>query len=115
MPYIVPKQREALDAYVDALIAHIKESNFEVSYLGQLNYAMTRLLLGTFRAINGPLRYWQVTAIMGTLSSMSIEIYRRLVGPYENHQQELNGDIKEFQPEIEKAPEPRKPRGQLTD
>jgi len=114
MPYLKASRREALDAYADALIAHLKDSNFEAAYLGDFNYLFTRILLGTIKEINGPIRYFQAVAALGTLEAMKIEIYRRWISPYENKQMEINGDVKEFM-EQEEAPVPIKDRGRLKD
>lgn len=116
MPYIPMKRREALDAYAEALIAHMKASNFEGSYLGDVTYVMTRIVHGTFQAINGPIRWWQITAIMGILESMKIEFYSRVAGPYERMQCEASGDVKEFIPkeDMEEEHVP-KPRGRFPD
>lgn len=116
MPYIKAARRQALDHCAEEISQFLKNTNFEGAYLGELNYFMTRLLLGTMKSVNGPIRYWQAVAVLGTLEAMKIEIYRRWIGPYENKQQEINGDVKEFQPEEEsEVPAEPKIRGRFED
>ncbi len=96
MPYIAHGRRKALDAYVDSLIAYIKQENFEGAYIGDVTYVLTRLLLGLFRSINGKLRYWQITAIRGILASVTSELHDRVFAPYEAAKCSESGDILEF-------------------
>lgn len=116
MPYIPNKRREVLDQYVNGLADYIKETNLESSWLGDTNYVITRLLMRLVQTF-GPMRYWMAVSLLGTLEAVKIEIFRRAIGPYENKQQEINGDVPEFIPpeEIEMPSEPRRPRGQLED
>lgn len=95
MPYIPTARREVLDKYVEGLSGYIKEINLESSWMGDVNYVITRLLMRMVRTF-GPIKYWQGVAILGTLEAVKVEFYRRVLSPYENKQAELNGDVPEF-------------------
>lgn len=58
---------------------------------GELNYAIYTLLL---RYINNKgMNYATLNEADGTLGSVSKELYRRLIQPYEDEKIEKNGDI----------------------
>lgn len=96
MPYIRPERRAALDAYVDAIATHYKETAKEGSWIGDLTYTMTRLTTRTLRVMFKEIRYWQIVIVIGILQSMIIEFYRRVASPYENRQCGQYGDVAEF-------------------
>jgi hypothetical protein len=95
MPYIPTARREVLDKYVEGLAAYIKGTNLESSWMGDVNYVITRLLMQLVRTF-GTIKYWQGVAILGTLEAVKIEVYRRVLSPYENEQARINGDVVEF-------------------
>lgn len=58
---------------------------------GDLNYLITTMAL---RAWNKSKRnYEALNAIIGALESAKLEMYRRLVVPYEDKKIKLNGDV----------------------
>jgi hypothetical protein len=57
---------------------------------GELNYAITRLVLGFL----GPSpRYQNFNDAIGALEGAKLELYRRVVAPYEDRKIVENGDV----------------------
>jgi len=80
MPYVKPELRAALDAGVK-----------QPEDAGELNYAVTMLVL-KFLAQGKP-SYARYNAAIGALECCKLELYRRLVSPYENAKRAENGDV----------------------
>ena len=93
MPYIKPEYRPRLDSHIEALakeINKIAEEAGEIhSFAGLLDYSFTKISLKTLPEQ----RYWTYTLLEGVLSSISKEVYRRVVAPYEDKQMKERGDI----------------------
>ena len=85
MPYI--KQSERLD--IDFCLSDIEEC---LNSTGELNYAITRLLLKYVERMGGP-SYSVYNAANGTLGNVDKEFYRRYVAPYEDKKMLENGDL----------------------
>lgn len=81
MPYILKKDRTRLDPVIDSLSERIKTS-------GELNYTITKLLLG-----QNPKNYEDFNRLMGIMTSCSMEFYRRKVAKYEIEKCVSNGDV----------------------
>ncbi len=87
MPYIPKDQRPVLDKKMDDLIKHIAALPFEEQD-GALNYTFTRMIRKIY-----PTRYRHLNRALGVLSAVTQELYRRVVGPYEDEKIKENGDI----------------------
>ncbi len=79
MPYIDKKRREELDLKFDPKTA------------GELNYVITNQLVN-YIFLNGE-SYQTFNDIMGALEGSKLEIYRRLIAPYEDRKARENGDV----------------------
>jgi len=79
MPYIKKKRREELDIRPDPQNA------------GELNYIITTQL-SNYIFINGE-SYQTFNDIIGALEGAKLEIYRRLIVPYEDRKAMENGDV----------------------
>jgi len=79
MPYIKKKRREELDLRPDPQNA------------GELNYIITTQL-SNYIFINGE-SYQTFNDIIGALEGAKLEIYRRLIVPYEDRKAMENGDV----------------------
>lgn len=84
MPYIHPDQRFVLDSYLNSLL----ELNLNE---GQLNYIITKLLDNFI--IENKLCYTNLNSAIGILECAKMELYRRLVAPYEDIKIKENGDV----------------------
>ena len=60
---------------------------------GELNYLLTFLVNQyLFRHGETP-SYTDYNEVVGVLECMKLELYRRLIAPYENKKKEQNGDV----------------------
>jgi hypothetical protein len=59
---------------------------------GELNYSITLLLLEYLEADGGP-RYADYNEVIGVLECAKLELYRRMVAPYEDRKMKENGDV----------------------
>jgi len=104
MPYIKPETRVKYDTLIDHLTNQLADAATIDSVSGDLNYMITRVLLGGMlkvvqRQTGGGWRYEHLNKIHGVLNAAEREIYRRLTGPYEDGAIAKNGDLKEFSTE----------------
>ena len=79
MPYIPAVDRERIDRGESPLTA------------GELNYAITRLVLDYLKA--RPVSYHALNEVMGVLGCVQQELYRRRTAPYEDGKARVNGDV----------------------
>ncbi|MCL5962693.1 MAG: hypothetical protein M1358_25850 [Chloroflexi bacterium] len=87
MPYIKREDRPAIDALINPLIDHVKALPLEEQD-GALNYAITRTLKSVY-----PQRYYHYNRALGLLTAISHELYRVVVGPYEDEKIRQNGPV----------------------
>jgi len=80
MPYIEEKSRPRLDRLVEQVPEDLK--------VGELNYLITKTLLAT-----KPHGYTAYNALVGVLECVKLELYRRVIGPYEDGKMVENGDV----------------------
>lgn len=86
MPYIKPRRREELITAITELASEIKTE-------GELNYAVTKLLLSVELPEYDSPSYKLLNALIGVLESCKMEFYRRAVAPYEDEKIAQNGDV----------------------
>ena len=79
MPYIRQELREQLDD------GGLPDNE------GELNYVITGLLDDYLSAYG--LNYTNLNALVGVLECAKLELYRRIVSPYEDEKLETNGDV----------------------
>lgn len=87
MPYIKQEGRPKIDELVGPLIDHLKSLPVEEQD-GSLNYAVTKILKNLY-----PSRYFHFNRALGVLSAITLEFYRKAVGPYEDIKIKENGDV----------------------
>lgn len=87
MPYIDQSARDSLDGEIDALSDRLCKAGWKV---GDVNYAVFRVMLAWFKSEP---RYKTICNIMGTLTCVAQEFYRKVAGPYEDKAEEKNGKI----------------------
>ena len=85
MPYIKPSDRTRIDRHVTGLAPTVKSS-------GELNYAITTLIDRLFANDWTP-NYNSFNIVLGVLESVKLELYRRVIAPYEGEKMQLNGDV----------------------
>ena len=85
MPYIRPEQRPSLDEALNDVRPRDE---------GELNYCITRLCHRYLQSRPGGVRYAHLNAVVGALECSKLELYRRVVGPYEDQKIAENGDVR---------------------
>jgi len=88
MPYIIKEKRERFEPVVSNLVAYLQEDIENVA--GNLNYVITVVLK---RLIATNKRYKTMNDLIGALECCKMELYRRVIGPYEDTAIERNGDV----------------------
>lgn len=83
MPYIKQEDRRKFDALLSQA--------YNIENCGDLNYVVSKLCLGYLNTKGK--RYQNINDIMGALTCVQAELYRRVVGPYEQEKIIENGDI----------------------
>lgn len=96
MPYISEELRKQLDDKIYQLIYVISEDTPIEDVEGILNYTCTKIMLGAFQDRCNKLRYKHINAIMGVLTCMVQEMYRRMSW-YEDLAMLKNGDLPELE------------------
>jgi len=93
MPYIKQTDRENYDGHIQELVYLVNEYQEQEaqSPSGQLNYIISSLLMGVYKDTLPS--YSEFNEIVGILECAKMEIYRRVVAPYENQKMKENGDI----------------------
>lgn len=69
------------------LIKHLKEMPME-DQDGSINYLVTKIIKQVY-----PQKYFHMNRALGVLSAVSLELYRKVIGPYEDTKIEENGDV----------------------
>lgn len=83
MPYIPPDTRGWLEDCLSLL-----RDNVDPLTTGELNYVLTSILL-----MQHPSSYSDFNALLGVLEAVKLEMYRRMIAPYEDTKRFLNGDV----------------------
>lgn len=97
MPYIQQKSRKIIDEKIEPILKYFNQAGDIVSYDGEMNYVITRLLLsfygGKGELGHGNRGYQAYNRAMGVLECAKQEFYRRMIAPYENQKNLDNGDV----------------------
>jgi hypothetical protein len=87
MPYISQQRRQLYDEAIAALAAKFDADTPG----GDINYIITRLLVHWIRKRG--LSYAVLADAVGVMETAKLELYRRVVDPYEDRKIEENGDV----------------------
>ena len=86
MPYISAYKRVLFDKQVTALgLALLKDRG-----AGNLNYVITSLLVDYLDTPKSG--YENFNEVLGVLEAVKLELYRRMIAPFEDKKKETNGD-----------------------
>lgn len=85
MPYITQERRPDFDAHLDALIEQLESG-------GEINYCVYRLCCGYLRRHG--MSYTKAMVPFSALEAAKMELYRRLIAPYEDEKIAENGDVR---------------------
>jgi len=83
MPYINKDDRPKFESAEEAM--------GQIKTVGELNYFVTRTCLNYLK--NNGFNYQKINDILGVLSAVGFEFYRRLFGFYEDMKIMENGDV----------------------
>jgi hypothetical protein len=84
MPYIAKDKRPRIDALIPFVADHI-------SNVGELNYAITKLIHTTIERQG--VSYDQLNAVIGALECAKLELYRVVAAPYEGSKKTAHGSV----------------------
>ncbi len=92
MPYIKQSDRPVLDKGIEELTKVLTDSTIvgQRAKAGALNYIVSKLIIAV---IEDDKRYDTMNSMIGMLECCKIELYRRIIGNYENEAIDKNGDI----------------------
>jgi len=94
MPYIVNDRRKKYANEIESIVNQMNllpEATSGHYPAGDLNYIITELIVQTLSRQG--IRYQNVNAIVGALECCKLELYRRLIAPYEDEKIDSNGDV----------------------
>lgn len=96
MPYITKDRRKRYDKAIDVLVGEVldsydKDDNSTHYYPGDLNYIVTRIVTSAYLKTQ-ELNYRAASEMVGVFENAKLELYRRLVAPYEDKKIKENGD-----------------------
>ena len=82
MPYIKPEDRNRLSTYFDGP---------EPASAGELNYCLTRVIQNYM--FDKKHSYQNYNEVIGVLECCKLELYRRMIAPYEDEAIKRSGDV----------------------
>lgn len=90
MPYITNEQRDVLDDTIKRLsLSLLSTKNRDEKKLdGELNYVICSLISNLYDR-----NYFSLNRVMGVLTCVQLEVYRRIIAPYEDKKSIDNGDV----------------------
>jgi hypothetical protein len=87
MPYIKSNNRPPIDDIIQPLVEHLKSLPLE-DQDGALNYAVTKIIKQTYLQ-----KYFHLNRALGVLEAIKLELYRKVVAPYEDVKITENGEV----------------------
>ena len=87
MPYIEERRRDLID---EELVPASAVLVYHGSTPGDLNYAVTLLVTDYLGFVPN---YERFNAAIGVLECAKLELYRRMIAPYEDEKMHQNGDV----------------------
>jgi len=90
MPYLTKEEKEKFDPKYKETLSFLEKMDIK-DLTGHLNYMVFRTVK-VWTKKNGK-KYFVFAAIVGTMICCVLEIYRRLVAPYEDKKILENGDV----------------------
>jgi len=95
MPYITKNERSKYDHPIDLIVNNLLKNDDTIH--GELNYIIYTIIKQYIDSKG--LRYKTMQDIFGTIECCKLELYRRILGPYEDKAIGKNGDIDWKSPE----------------
>jgi len=77
--------------YVDKILREkIDSGTYEPIGAGELNYKITKIILGY---LGKEPHYKEFNDVLGVLTAIQLELYRRRIADYESEKIKINGDV----------------------
>ena len=76
--------------YVDASVQNMLDVSMDPQRAGELNYCITKLCVDF---LGSTPRYSNFNEVIGALECAKLEMYRRMIAPYEDIACAKNGDV----------------------
>ncbi len=89
MPYISQKDRDSLEHQLMSL--SVRLTTMEEGWAGRLNYTISSLINRIIEQKG--MSYSVANEIIGVLECAKLELYRRVIAPYEDEKIAENGDV----------------------
>jgi len=86
MPYIKPEER----AFFTDLLGSLAQT--DIQSVGELNFLLTKICLHYINQ-RGLQKYQFYNDVIGALEASKMEIYRKLISPYEEQKEIENGTV----------------------
>ena len=84
--------------YIDQQVrGHLDSGEFVPERAGELNYVLTRTV-EDYLTRQGGISYSNLNEVLGVLTAVQLELYRRLAAPYEDEKRDQNGEVYELVP-----------------
>jgi len=91
MPYIKKHDRKKYEKAIEELALQLNLEGMDGIYpVGDLNYIITSVIKKTLDRQG--IRYQTLNAVVGALECCKLELYRRVISPYEDTKVDSNGD-----------------------
>ena len=90
MPYIKKEARGKWEETINNIVVLLKDLPTD-AVDGELNYLITSLILNTYNK-----RYFDYNRAIGMLECCKQELYRHIIGPYEDIKIKENGDCEDI-------------------
>ena len=87
MPYIKKEDRRKFDI---VLMPFLMRKELDYLPAGDLNYLITKIL---DRQVGITPNYARYNELIGMLECCKLELYRRMIAPYEDKKKDFNGDV----------------------
>lgn len=91
MPYILKINRAKYDKAINQIVERLCDEDDEDDVPGRINYVLFSIVFRYLKRHG--IRYYVLNGIMGAIECCKQELYRRVIGPYENKAIEKNGDV----------------------
>jgi len=87
MPYIKQEQRKKWKKIIDETTKNLKDVPDDKKE-GELNYLFSTILKKSYSR-----NYFSFNRLIGLIECIKLEMYRKIIGPYEDEKIKENGDI----------------------
>ena len=87
MPYVDQVHRAVIDPMLSPILRYVYQANL---LSGDVNYIVTRIILSW---LGEKPCYADYNNAVGILECVKLELYRRMIAPYEDEKKEDNGDV----------------------